>query len=1353
MNATSFDAGPWPSRLNRRAAAVGAVLLVALISAAPPAAGQTHPYTMAALPDTGQVHSYTTIYGEDADYAINPPTYKDNGDSTITDKVTGLMWQKTDGGEMTWEQAVAYADSLVLGGHTDWRLPFSHEQFGIMDEGVINPALNTTYFTATAAEYWWSADVAVDDMSKVWVTNAGGGIGPHAKSETISAGGTKRFHVRCVREITPSGATHLYGNLTDNLDGTVTDNHTGLIWQQGESTLMTWEQALAYAESLTLAGYSDWRLPNVKELRSINDDNLRGPSLDTTYFPGATVTRYWSSTTLVQDTTKAWRLDSDYGLTSYTPKTDLWHVRCVRGGTPAGLSAPAVKVIPAGSFVMGDHFDYTDPGHPTDEKPLHTVAIDGFYLGTYDITNQEYCDYLNSALAQNLIEVRNGVVYPVGGGVIYCETRSSNLYGVIDNYIVWDGTLFSVLAGRENHPMVGVRWEGAAAYCNWLSAVQGYDACYNLTTWATDFSKSGYRLPTEAEWEYAANGGRYYYMFPWGEYPNPDGTWSNWEASGDPYETGDYPWTTPVGFYNGALHLKSAFNWPGSQTSYQTSNAVNGYGLYDMAGNVWQWTNDWYDNDYYSISPASNPTGPATGDPMPDGNPYRVLRGGNWYNGAEYYGHSRISNRDPAYYRGPQDPNHPYYHVGFRAALKTTSLVQPGATDQTLVSTLQFGEGPTANAAGDVYFSDVLANTIYKWSAGGVSSVFRTDSGGANGLAFDRSGNLIACEGTNGRVVSIDMQNNVTVLADRYNGVRFNEPNDLWITPAGGIYFTDPVFFGAQHQDGQHVYYISPDRSTVTRVIVDMVRPNGLIGAPDGTTLYVSDYGAGATYKYTINANGTLTGKTLFAAVGSDGMDIDLEGNVYITTDDVVVYNSAGTYLEAINVVDRPTNICFAGIDKRTLFITTEHALYSIAVRPQGVTLAGTAGNAPPTITGTRRIPTAPSAADSVWVVSTITDDSGVSSAALTYMTGGGTPTPTTVFTETMAATASKPWTGTGANNAWTVTGNYCEQRTGSNYGAGNPCGMEYKGGTTLNPLTSAMAATTNAINAAGTSGCVEFWLQSLTLDGTDGWTFQLDSGTGYVTRLSELTGSNHGWQKYHYDLAAGELVSALKMRFQFTGGGSGDDDRIDLDYITVTVTTGGGSTSTVTMYDDGAHTDGAAGDHVYGGQIPAMATGTAVSYYVTATDDVGATTFDPAGAPATAQSYTVGQFGPPPVADGKVSGVAALFSKSATVAGQIDVTYGTAPCSGTKAVIVYGTLGAYSGYAGCAQANAGAAGTATIDATSLGDVWFNILWTSGTTAGHPGYASNGTADVERAWNAAGLCGVAADNHSNEVCQ
>jgi len=317
-------------------------------------------------------------------------------------------------------------------------------------------------------------------------------------------------------------------------------------------------------------------------------------------------------------------------------------------------------LIPEGQFEMGDHQGYQDPKHGSDEVPVHTVHLDPFYIQTTEVTNRHYCEFLNSALSRNIVEVKNGKVYGKGNDVLYCETRVSVPYSGIG----WDGKQFSVLDNRKDHPMVGMLWEGAAAYCNWLSSRQELEPCYNTNTWKCDFTKNGFRLPTEAEWEYAGRGGKHepYYMFPWGN--DPDNSRANWPRSGDPYETGPYPWTTPVGFYDGNLHHKKDFNWPGRQETYQTKDGSNGYGLYDMAGNVWEWCNDLYFRPYYSMSPSRNPQGPESGSPMPDGKPYHVLRGGNWYNGE--YGHSRVANRDPAYYRGPKDPDHEYYHVGFR---------------------------------------------------------------------------------------------------------------------------------------------------------------------------------------------------------------------------------------------------------------------------------------------------------------------------------------------------------------------------------------------------------------------------------------------------------------------------------------------------------------------------------------------------------------------------------------------------------------------------------------------------------------------------------------------------------------
>jgi hypothetical protein len=321
---------------------------------------QTVYKTMNRLPDTGQNTSYTTTFGEDADFTINPPGYSVNGNGTVTDSVTGLMWQQTDGGEMTIENAGVYCDTLALAGYTDWRLPDCHELFSILNHDRVNPAIDTTVFSASNAEYWWSSDKQANDSTKIWVTNAGGGVGNHPKAETVSAGGTKQFHVRAVRDIATPQV--IASHFVLNANGTITDSLTGLVWQATTfADSLSWENALQLADTLNYAGYTDWRLPNIKELQSINDEQFINPSLNQGYFNIASNVKLWSSTTLPNHTTRAWYLDTRFGVTTYAEKTTKQVVVCVRNASvPTNIVSLAETagdiIIYPNPFVNTIHF-------------------------------------------------------------------------------------------------------------------------------------------------------------------------------------------------------------------------------------------------------------------------------------------------------------------------------------------------------------------------------------------------------------------------------------------------------------------------------------------------------------------------------------------------------------------------------------------------------------------------------------------------------------------------------------------------------------------------------------------------------------------------------------------------------------------------------------------------------------------------------------------------------------------------------------------------------------------------------------------------------------------------------------
>jgi len=271
------------------------------------------------------------------------------------------------------------------------------------------------------------------------------------------------------------------------------------------------------------------------------------------------------------------------------------------------------------------------------------------------------------------------------------------------------------------------------------------------------------------------------------------------------------------------------------------------------------------------------------------------------------------------------------------------TLIAPGAKVEKLADGFKFTEGPAADAAGNVYFTDQPNDRILVWDVEGKLSTYMEPCGRSNGLCFDRKGNLLACADENSQLWSIDSSRNVTVLVKDYQGKLLNGPNDLWVRPDNALYFTDPYYKrsywkrGSMEQDGQHVYYLSPDRQKLVRVIDDLKQPNGIIGTPDGKTLYVADIGAGKTYAYDIGADGKLSNKRLFCELGSDGMTLDEAGNVYLTGKGVTVFDKSGKQIEHI-AVDEPwtANVTFGGKDRRTLFITASKGLYAVRMRVKG---------------------------------------------------------------------------------------------------------------------------------------------------------------------------------------------------------------------------------------------------------------------------------------------------------------------------------------------------------------------------------------------------------------------------------
>lgn len=259
-------------------------------------------------------------------------------------------------------------------------------------------------------------------------------------------------------------------------------------------------------------------------------------------------------------------------------------------------------------------------------------------------------------------------------------------------------------------------------------------------------------------------------------------------------------------------------------------------------------------------------------------------------------------------------------------------------------SQFKFTEGASVDKQGNVFFTDQPNDKIWKYDINGKLSLYMDKSGRANGTYFDKKGNLIVCADENNQIWSIDQNKNIKVLFSEYEGKKVNGPNDIWLDKKGGIYFTDPYYQRdywtrkSPEIKGQKVYYLPKGKKEAIIAADDVIKPNGIVGTPDGKFLYVADMEANKTYRYRIGTDARLTDKQLILNQHSDGMTLDNKGNIYVTGKGVNIYKPTGEKIAHIDVPEEWCgNICFGGKNKNILFITASKSLYVIPTNAKGV--------------------------------------------------------------------------------------------------------------------------------------------------------------------------------------------------------------------------------------------------------------------------------------------------------------------------------------------------------------------------------------------------------------------------------
>ena len=594
-------------------------------------------YYPLALADTGQEKCYANegelspcpnvgeeFYGQDGSYAGTPMSFTDNANGTVSDNVTGLVWAKCSAGQepadcsgfgaaLEWQEAVDYCAQNVDGLPGDgWRLPSRLELLSMTDFEKPH-CLDKSVFGGEVVAGYWSSTTGGTPTSACGVSFGTCASGCAYQKEDFQT------FFRCVR-----GQPTSSGDFEDVGDGTVRDHATNLQWQKGVSPEnLNWSNALDYCEGLDLAGYADWRLPNAKDAASLVDFTPPLWNAAEEFFGTEPKGGFWTATTFNTWSSRGFALGSAGALGDFSNiKTMELLARCVRdfciadcegkecGDDGCGGSCGDCEegicnknfgvcvesgwvIVPGGSFSMGTSGE--ESCRNDDEGPLHQVSIGSSLLvSDHEITQAEWA--------------------------IVTEAPNPSYFGP-------DGP--EPTCTLDTCPVERINWYETVTYANNLSALEGVEQCYKLagctgslgggcgnnTACVTDYKCDGvdfkgvdclgYRLPTEAEWEYLARGGTNTAF----AYPTPAGGSKNDTcnpcAAEDSLE--DYGWY---------CHNSGDRPHPGGE---KPSNAFD---LYDMGGNVYEWCWDNYQDDYYAESPGADPLGGSGAN--------RVSRGGSW---------------------------------------------------------------------------------------------------------------------------------------------------------------------------------------------------------------------------------------------------------------------------------------------------------------------------------------------------------------------------------------------------------------------------------------------------------------------------------------------------------------------------------------------------------------------------------------------------------------------------------------------------------------------------------------------------------------------------------------------------